>query len=270
MILIRPEGAREDWDLTAQAAYDAMAAAYDEFTANHDFELWLGNLIPLLERHGLSGHRLLDVACGTGKSLIPMLDRDWEVVGCDLSPGMVARARTKVGHRAPISVADMRTIPAFGEFDLVWCLTDAVNYLLGEKELAQAMSGFAKNLAEGGLVAFDINTVKAYRTFFAEETVIERSGRRLCWQGLVDASTFSPGSIAEARFSDSLEPDSQTLPLHRQRHFPVAEVLAALEKAQLECVGVYGIHYDAIPHQPLEEESHTKAVYIARKSLRAC
>ena len=35
----------------------------------------------------------------------------------------------------------MRELPAFGEFDLVWCLDDAVNYLLSTEELEQALSG---------------------------------------------------------------------------------------------------------------------------------
>ena len=50
---------------------------------------------------------------------------------------------------------------------------------------------------------------------------------------------------------------------HRQRHFPEAEVRAALADAGLECLGVYGHGLDGIPTQPLEP-THTKAIYIAR------
>ncbi len=50
---------------------------------------------------------------------------------------------------------------------------------------------------------------------------------------------------------------------HRQRHFPEAEVLAALEGAGLECLDVYGHGLDGIPTQPLEP-THTKAIYVAR------
>ena len=41
-------------------------------------------------------------------------------------------------------------------------------------------------------------------------------------------------------------------------------MLAALERAGLECLDVYGHHHDAIPKQPLDEIGHTKGVYIAR------
>jgi hypothetical protein len=54
--------------------------------------------------------------------------------------------------------------------------------------------------------------------------------------------------------------------IHRQRHFTEAEVLAALGRAGLECLDVYGHGLDGVPKQPLDIEHHTKAVYIARRA----
>src|SRR6478752_7257110 len=130
----------------AEIAYEAIAPVYDDFTAHHDYELWLGNLLPKLEFHGLGGRRLFDVGCGTGKSFIPMLERGWEVTACDISASMVDLARSKVGDAAELFVADMRALPTVGEFDLVWCLDDAINYLLSATELQQAFSGMRRNL----------------------------------------------------------------------------------------------------------------------------
>jgi SAM-dependent methyltransferase len=251
----------------AEIAYEAIAPFYDDFTAHHDYELWLGNLLPELERLGLSGNRLLDVACGTGKSFIPMLERGWQVTASDISPAMVELARGKVGDAVALSVADMRELPDFGEFDLVWCLDDAINYLLGTEELEQALAGMRRNLGPGGLLMFDVNTIDAYRTFFAEEVVVERDGRRLVWKGQ-SSPDVEPGSISEASF-EVLPPEGEDGPrippeMHRQRHFPEAEVLAALEQAGLECLEVFGHGHDAILCQPLQDEVHSKAVYIAR------
>ena len=254
----------------AEIAYDAIAPVYDDFTAHHDYELWLGNLLPKLQAHGLAGRRLLDIGCGTGKSFIPMLERGWEVTACDISAAMVELARAKVGDAVDLSVADMRELPSFGEFDLVWCLDDAVNYLLDGGELERALGGMRRNLAAGGLLMFDVNTLSAYRTFFAEEVVVERDGRRMIWRGQSSADA-GPGSISEASFEVEPLPGESALPaqMHRQRHFPEAEVLAALASAGLECLDVYGHHYDAVPKQPLDEIEHTKAVYIARRAAGA-
>jgi SAM-dependent methyltransferase len=250
----------------AEIAYEAIAPVYDDFTAHHNYELWLGNLMPELERHGLRGRRLLDVGCGTGKSFLPMLKRDWEVTACDISPSMIELARTKVGGAAQLSVADMRELPKFGEFDLVWCLDDAVNYLLGAEELERALRGMAANLAPTGLLLFDVNTIHAYRTFFAEEVEMEKSNRRLIWHGLTSPD-LPPGGIAEASFeAEPLSGEGPAIPaeLHRERHFPEAEVLATFETVGLACLDVFGHGYDAVLKQPLDEDVHTKAIYIAK------
>ncbi|MFN8215782.1 MAG: class I SAM-dependent methyltransferase [Solirubrobacterales bacterium] len=252
---------------TAKMAYEALAPAYDDFTHFHDYDLWIANLWPKIEARGIHGKRLLDVACGTGKSFIPLLERGWEVTACDISPAMIEVARAKVGGRATLAVADMRALPRFGEFDLVWCLDDALNYLLDPGDLVRALTGMRANLAPRGLLVFDLNAIGSYRGFFAEEMVVERGGRRLVWQGLT-APDFTAGSIAEARLEGEPLPGSGAAPvppeLHRERHHPEAEVRAALRAARLECLDVWAHGEDAVLEQPLEEERHSKAVYIAR------
>lgn len=251
----------------ARDAYEETALAYDDFTAQHRDEEWITDLLAALEDHGLGGHHLLDVGCGTGKSFLPMLPRGWEVTGCDISPSMLRLAREKTSKAVRLVVADMLALPKFGSFDLVWALDDTINYLLNTEELERALVGMRENLARTGLLLFDVNTLLAYRTFFSETTVIEQRGKRLIWRGLA-APDVTPGAICESRLEVVLSekgavggPAALT---HRQRHFSQGEVLAALEQAGLECLDVYGIYTDGIRKQPLDESIHTKAIYIAR------
>jgi SAM-dependent methyltransferase len=259
---------RED---QAERAYDAMASVYDDVTAHHDYETWLANLLGVLEQNGLRGDRLLDVGCGTGKSFLPMLPRGWQITGCDISRSMLRLARRKVDDAVHLEAADMRALPRLGEFDLVWALDDAINYLLNTEELGQALSGMRANLAPTGLLLFDVNTLREYRTSFAETEMIETDGHRLVWRG--DAASDVPaGSICEARIE--LDPDgsgeaTDTCPeisIHRQRHFSEREILAALHRVRLETLDVYGHGTDGVPQQPLDELTHSKAIYIARRA----
>ncbi len=252
----------------AERTYEAMAPVYDDFTAHHDYEGWIADLLEVLEQHGLHGKRLLDVGCGTGKSFMPMLPRGWEVTGCDISAAMLSLAREKAGASVRLELADMLALPCLGEFDLVWALDDAINYLLSPEELERALAGMRANMAPTGLLLFDVNELLAYRTFFAETEVIEREGRRLVWKGLATADV-APGSICESRLEVSSDNDEQGAAdapamTHRQRHFPEVEVLEALERAGLECIDVYGIYTDGILKQPLDDTIHTKAIYVAR------
>src|SRR3954451_16608745 len=141
----------------ALTAYEALASHYDAFTAHHDYEAWTRDLEALAGRHGLAGRTLLDVACGTGKSFLPYLERGYAVVGCDASPAMLARAADKTGGRVPLHVADMRALPELGSFALVTLLDDAVNYLHDAEQLTATFAGVARNLATDGIVLFDAN-----------------------------------------------------------------------------------------------------------------
>jgi ubiquinone/menaquinone biosynthesis C-methylase UbiE len=251
--------AEPDKALAALHTYDAFATAYDDFTHAYMNERWTGRLLGKAEQAGLEGNRLLDVACGTGKSFMPMLERGWEVTACDISPAMVEIAREKAGDRAALSVADMRELPRLGEFDLVWAIDDAINYLLSEEELRAALAGMARNLDPAGVLLFDVNTLLVYRTFFSTETVVERSGRRLTWRGQMEGEAVQPGSISSAVVE--ADDGSMAAHTHSQRHFTEAELLAGIEAAGLACLEVAG-ELEGDLSDSLDESVHTKAVYV--------
>lgn len=109
----------------AREAYDRLAPAYDALTADYCHERWLDELERLALRHGLAGRRVLDVACGTGKSFLPLLAKGYRVVACDISEAMLAVAAPKApGVR--LVHTDMRRLGRLGTFDLVTCLTELV------------------------------------------------------------------------------------------------------------------------------------------------
>ena len=256
--------------LHAAVAYDAIAPVYDDFTAHYDYRKWVGLLLELGAANGLRGDTVLDVACGTGNCFIPLRERGWQVTACDISASMVELARAKTDGALRIEVADMRELPVYGSFDLVCCLDDAVNYLHSATELEQALRGMEANLAPDGLLILDSNTLATYRGFFSERIEVEANGRRMIWDGRGSLSTtVEPGEVSEALFEvEALDPSAAPTiapELHRQRHHPESEVRAALAAAGLELLAVYGHHHDGIAHQPMSEEDHTKAIYVARR-----
>jgi len=243
----------------ARQAYDVLAPTYDEFVHGYLYERWTGRLLDEALAHGLRGDRLLDVGCGTGLSLVSMVERGWQVTGCDISPAMLELARGKVGEGAELAVADMRELPVFGEFDLVWAVNNPFNYLLGSEEFEATLSGMRRNLAPGGIVLFDLATMATFRSLFADEHLVETGGRSLLWQGQSAAADLRPGSVAEASYEASGEPASAHV--HRQRHFAEPEVIAAIEAAGLRCLGAFG-ELESDLHRPLDEERHNMAVYV--------
>jgi SAM-dependent methyltransferase len=255
----------------AADAYDALAPAYDRFTAAHAHDRWLAALEAQARCHGLRGRRVLDVACGTGKSFAPLLARGYDVDACDLSPAMVAAARRRHPDAAArVWVADMRELTTDGPYDLVTCLDDAVNYLLDDSYLARAFAEARRVLAPGGLYVFDVNTLRTYRDAFAAHVISERDGTVFCWRGRSGAHARA-GARHEAVldvFDSGHGGWQRATSVHVQRHHPAEEVLAALQAADLDCVAVVGQRTGGRLHGAPDEDRDTKTVYFARRGGR--
>ena len=252
----------------ALSTYEALAPAYDEMTADYGYDRWLSALERLAIEHSLPGKRILDVACGTGKSFVPMLERGYDVSACDLSPSMVRIARANLPDPARAFVADMRALPSIGPFDLVTCLDDAVNYLLEPSDLEAALRSMRSVLRPGGVLVFDVNTLHTYRTTFGADAVWERDRRLFCWRGL-SAAGAEPGGLHEA-VVDVFTRDlagrwTRATGRHRQRHHSRAAVERLLERAGLPLRTVRGQSPGARLSREADEERHTKLVFVAQR-----
>jgi len=92
---------------------------------------------------------VLDIACGTGRSFVPLLGRGYAVVACDSSGEMLRRAARKA-PQTPVLVADVRTLPELGRYDLVTCLGGALNCLLHPHDVRAALRAVARSLVRAG------------------------------------------------------------------------------------------------------------------------
>jgi SAM-dependent methyltransferase len=254
----------------ARAAYDSLAPFYERYTHDYEYDRWLSAIEAVLLEHGLRGRRLLDVACGTGKSFMPMLERGYEVTACDISPAMVERARELVvGSDANVLVADMRELPVLGRFDLVTSLDDALNYLLTDDELRMAFEGVARNLRPGGLFAFDLNTLRCYRQYFARDIAVEVEGAFFCFRGEGDPDSVEPRasicSVIEVFTTDDGECWQRSSSRHVQRHHPPELVEQLLWETGFELVDRRGQVTGGRLLPAGDEDLHMKLDYFARR-----
>jgi SAM-dependent methyltransferase len=251
------------------AAYELLAPFYDSYTAGFGHDRWLANLEAIAIEHGLRGNRLLDIGCGTGKSFLPLLERGYEVTGCDISPAMVSLAQARAAD-ASVVVADARDLPVLGRFDLVTSLDDALNYVLSDEELGMTFAGVARNLRPGGLLVFDLTALAGYRRFFTRDMATEDERAFFCWRGEADAASTVSGSIVgsviEVFSSDDGECWRRLSSRHVQRHHPPDVVERLLSAAGLELLSMRGqmtgAHIDPVG----DDEHHSKLVYFARRS----
>lgn len=147
-------------DRSGQAdAFDAIGDRYDEAFPHKDGQLtvgrWLaGALAP--------GSRVLDVGCGTGLPTARQLaDAGHEVVGIDISPGMLELARRNVPHATfhQADIVDLRAGGRYGpggsrdlgEFDAIVAFFSLL--MLPRPEIPYALRALRGLLRPGGLLA---------------------------------------------------------------------------------------------------------------------
>ena len=248
----------------ALQAYEAFAKVYNEFNHSNDYEMWLGEvLLPELRKHGLrEGGTALDVGCGTGRAFGPLLRRGWEIHGCDLSPAMVELAAQEGGAEVNLQVADMRELPRIGDFDLVLSLNDSVNYLLGDDDLVLALTRMRENLAEDGLLIFDVNSSSTYEGGYSAVREVEHEGSRWVWRGR--------GETAPSVFEAEISGDRLDEPIrHLERFRSEREVLEAMRAAGIETLAALGMSEtdgEVLLSTPLDEGRDYKLVFIGTAS----
>jgi SAM-dependent methyltransferase len=109
------------------------------------------------------GGPILDLGCGTGRLMLPLLRAGHIVVGVDRAPAMLARAAARLARLAPgarrralLVRADLRRLPLAGaRFQFAVAGFHTIQHLATDSELSGFFAAVARALAPGGWFAFD-------------------------------------------------------------------------------------------------------------------
>jgi glycine/sarcosine N-methyltransferase len=142
--------------------WDTFSADYDRFV---DWEGRLAREMPFLEGvlRESRAQRVLDVACGTGHHAIALAVQGFEVVGSDVSEGMVNEARRNAKARDAAAtfvrsgLGELRGA-AKGPMDSVLCLGNSLPSMLSEAALRDALADISAVLGpDGTLIIQNLN-----------------------------------------------------------------------------------------------------------------
>jgi SAM-dependent methyltransferase len=106
-----------------------------------------------------TGASVLELACGTGRLTIPIAQAGVEIVGIDLSPSMLAHARTKAeaaGVAIKFVEGDCRWFELGRKFGLIFMAFNSMQHLHEYASQAALFGCVRKHLAEGGRFIFDV------------------------------------------------------------------------------------------------------------------
>jgi SAM-dependent methyltransferase len=112
---------------------------------------------------GKQGRSILELGCGSGRLLVPLVRDGARVVGVDLSQPMLrrcaerlARLRPQVRERAILLRADFRQFTVARKFPLVICPFNAMMHLYTRDDVGRFLSTVRAHLAPRGTFAFDV------------------------------------------------------------------------------------------------------------------
>jgi SAM-dependent methyltransferase len=141
--------------------YERLAEVWEAYAA-HCAPGYAAFVPALVRRYRLKVGAALDLACGTGTLAAALAERFPAVVGLDVSPHMLERARGRCPGRDNVRFVqgDFRDFDLPERFDLAVCGWDSLNYLEHPADLRRVLQSVHRHLRPGGLFVFDaINAV---------------------------------------------------------------------------------------------------------------
>jgi SAM-dependent methyltransferase len=138
-----------------KTGYDALARYYElEYS---DYFVDVDFYLNLLRR---TGGPFLDLACGTGRVALAIMDEGYEAVGVDGSAAMLAIARHKAGAKLDLHEADLRKFELGRTFPLVAITLNSFMHLLEVEDQVAALTRVAAHTSPGGRAV--ISTINPY------------------------------------------------------------------------------------------------------------
>jgi SAM-dependent methyltransferase len=238
-----------------------VAPWYDELMASVPYEDWVRYVENLVRRFGADVHKVLDLACGTGRVSAIFAERGYSVVGVDISPSMIEVARSKRQLNGIRYYCQPMQQLSLGErFDLVICLFDSINYVTEPADVRATFLRVHDHLRPGGLFVFDINAQAAFELDLFTQSSFG-PGRRLhySWRASYDPSTRL--CSVDMRFMANKDGKRQEFTeRHLQRCYDVDELVSYLAHANLTCLATL----DAYTMRPAHRHSD-RVFFVARR-----
>lgn len=217
------------------------ADSYDSLYAEKDYGAECDLVEEIFRRADHPIRSLLDLGCGTGRHSVELARRGYEVVGVDLSEGMLERARRRAIGQAAGSTTflrgDIQTIRLDRWFDAVLSMFAVVGYQLSDAAVRSTLANVRRHLQPGGVFIFDVWYGPAVMAVGPSERVkvVSIEGGEIERRAV---GTLEPdGRVCSVKYELTRRqrgvPDATVFETHRMRYFFEEELGEFLKAADL-------------------------------------
>ena len=107
-----------------------------------------------------SGGKILELACGTGRILIPLLELGIDIEGMDISKDMLLICQQKMdakGLTAPLYQMDMADFDTGTQYKTIFCSVGSFRLVVDLDEVMHSLQTIHRHLEPGGMFVFDVH-----------------------------------------------------------------------------------------------------------------
>jgi SAM-dependent methyltransferase len=183
---------------------------------------------------------ILELGSGTGRVLIPLLQRGYDITGIDTSPFMVERCHFKCREKSLTAIVhsqSMQELEIPNKYGLIILASCGLGLLLTDQEVYSALERVITHLRPGGLFVFEIEPIpilprdndkrwsgRWYRgpndVIVASRRIINYDPDTHIWENLTIYEKFVSGRLIETEAND-----------RTGRYYSVDEVIGFLRQA---------------------------------------
>lgn len=143
--------------MTAESPFERLARFYDD-----DYRDYHDDLALILSLAQEADGPVLELGCGTGRIMAPLIVNGCPVTGVDNSPALLAVARGKLtgqppGARWQLVEGDLRDVNLEAQdFRFAFCTSNTLMHLTSQSDQLQALKNAHRHLADGALLMLDL------------------------------------------------------------------------------------------------------------------
>jgi|TARA_R100000005_G_scaffold95739_2_gene78479 ubiquinone/menaquinone biosynthesis C-methylase UbiE len=227
--------------------YSVLAHLYDTLMQDVDYEMWADFIDEVIQTHHPDPLDVLELACGTGAISLHLASFDeYNITATDQSAAMVEKARQKAAEQEAdiqFHTLDFTRIESTQTYDIIFSVFDSVNYLHSKEDILKMLAGCWDILNPGGLLIFDFSTPQ--NSLEAVDYLNNEEGSFQNYRYFRE-SRYEPGeNFHFNEFEiDKMAKDGKTVlesyhEIHKQRIYPLKEMLSILEQTSYHQVAKY-------------------------------
>lgn len=244
-------------------SYDIFSRFYDRLTDNVEYERRADYFCSLLSADKKKKGILLDLGCGTGGISIEAAKKGYDVIGVDISVGMLNEARQKAMQAdVPLLLLNqsMDEIDLYGTVDFALCVLDGINHLDSAETVKRTFKRVSLFMNPDGIFAFDVNTPYKHKEILGDNAFVYDLDDLYCvWQNSYNEADGSV-DISLDFFEEEDGAYYRSTEYITERSYPLEDISKWLEEAGFEVIGIY----DDMTLDPVRPDSE-KAVFSAKK-----